>query len=584
MPVSYLDVGGIKSLEPYMAAFAQALGQRLSPSGREATSYYKDPKKWVDTAKKGWKKRTPPSVKKEYGNIIFNPRDPEQFYYETDVTIPDWGRAVSIDPASRAMPPMNWEAMTNLPGPPPRTPIGQPPARLDAGTSGNSVLDLMNIERTMNDGQHYPAILHKGEEVINPMASEVFRPVLQQMNQAVPSGSQAPPPIMDVGGRIEEQRLLQQRGSPWPPMGGPPVPPQTTAGRPPIVPMPTDPAQLRLLQGAGLTAPAQPVPTTPGGQAEEARRTGYAPLGRERYTQPEKLDPKKKKKIDEAVEIIATVMEDVQKEEAEKAKKGEGEGAPLGPPPPSPRPPPATFRPSWRRSGQPMNIDWEYIQSLPTVQAQAILQQYVDTQQTARPSPQQSRAGVGPVDQRMALMQGLMGQYKGGAGMPGVKGEAAYSAEKGRMAGGAQGIIQTDINYKKALTFQAQLQRAVDQAADPAEAAKLKDLQLKQQQAVVKIAGDRAKLLGKSAVKAYHREYVILQVMMNPTIDPAIVMRGLDDLKSEGWWTKSVKERQDETLSLEEVTDIISDFFTPADPGEEGKKTTFESHKKTMGG
>jgi len=604
MAVSYLDVGGIKSLEPYMAAFANALGQRLSPSGKLDTAYYKDPEKWVDTAKQGWMKGTPKSIIKQFGGIIFNPKNPQEFYFEHDVSLPDWAKVAEIDPATRTMPPMNWEAEAELPAPPsypmqnptdigalmrrpplpgppqqaPRLLVGMPYARLDAGTSGSPIFDLMNREQAMADGQHYPAILHKDEEVINPMASEVFRPILQQMNQAVPADSQAVPPIMDVGGRIEEQRLLQQRGSPWAPSQPPGVPPQTTAGRPPIVPMPIDPAQLRLLQDAGLSAPAQPVPTTSAGQAEEAVSTGYAPLGRERYVEPT-LDPKKVKKITEAAEIIGEVLEDLQKEEAKGDKAAPKKRKETGKPKPAKTVP---FQPGFRRAGQPMGIDWAYIQSLPTMQAQAILQQYADVGQLPRLSTQQLRAGVSPGMQRQQIMQGLMGTYKGGAEMPGVKGEAAYSAEKGKMAGGAQGIIQTDINYKKALTLQANLQRAVTQAADPMEAAKLRDLQIKQQQATVKIAGERAKLLGKSAVKAYHREYVILQVMMNPTIDPAIVMRGLDELKPEGWWTKSIKERQDETLSLEEVTDIISDFFTPTE--EEGKKTTFESHKQSMGG
>jgi len=570
---------------------ANALGQRLSPTGKFEAEYWEQPHLWVDVTKQGWKKRAKKSVKERYGEIEFNPLNPNQYRFPSMPSQPGWwqkdkgGKAIFVP--------------EDLPVPPP---LNMPPTgseqsylpRLDTGTSGNSILNLMNIERAMNDGQHYPAILHKDEEVINPMASEVFRPVLQQMNQAVPGNNPTAPPVMDDGtppSILEARRqaaarkkLESRRGSPWAPSQPPGVLPQTTAGRPPIVPAPTDPVQLQLLQDYGLSAPARPVPTTSADQAREAVSTGYTPLGRERYVEPT-LDPKKKKKVEaainDALDIIAKVAEEDIKEKTKAVEKGK-EKAPAPPSPPKAEPVP--FRPGWNMAGQPMNIDWEYIQSLPTGQAQAILQQYADMQQLPMQSLGAHRAGLGtsPTMRRQQIMQGLMGTYKGGAEMPGIKGEAAYSAEKGKMAGGAQGIIQTDINYKKALTMQAQLQRAVTQAADPMEAAKLRDLQIKQQQATVKIAGERAKLLGKSAVKAYHREYVILQVMMNPTIDPAIVMRGLDELKPEGWWTKSIKERQDETLSLEEVTDIISDFFTPTE--EEGKKTTFESHKQSMGG
>ena len=600
MAVSYLDVGGIKSMAPYMAAFANALGQRLSPSGREATSYYRDPKKWVDTAKQGWKKKTPPSVKKEYGNIIFKPGDSETFYFENDKTIPDWGRAVEIDPATRAMPSMNWEAMADLPSPgpssypmqnptdigalmrrPPAQAVGMPYVQLDAGTPGNSIFDLMNAEQALNDGEHYPAILKQGEEVINPEASEVFRPLLQQINQAVPGTNPTAPPVMDMGTEIEEQRRqqLSQRGrSPRPPMRPPVnVPPQTTAGRPPIVPMPTDPRMLQLLQNYGLTAPAQPVPTTPIGQAEEARKTGYAPLRRERYTPPRKLDKKKMNTIEKAAEIISDELMSAREHEAKVQKqtaKGVKKAAPIPPPPPPPpQAQPAPFKPGWNMTGQPMNIDWKYIQSLPTMQAQAVLQQYADMQQMPMQSLQAHRAGVGPGMQRQQLMQGLMGQYKGGAEMPGVKGEAAYSAEKGKRAGD---IISADIDYKKGLTFQANLRDAVVNEVDPEKAGKLRQLELANQQKMVDKAATRAKEMGGVANRDWQKEFVKLQVLMNPNIALDDIMRGLPKPATK-LFSSDPKERQKNTLTEQEVIEIIAEF------GAMGMEGSMMGQAKKMG-
>ncbi len=565
---SYLDVGGFKSITPYMAAFASALGQRLSPSGKLAAADIKNPINWVDIKLQGWKKDTPKSIIKQYGEVYFNPNDPEDFKFEKQESIPGQGSTEGtywspiVPPSGPIAPSMGgWEAQVDLPGPPQRHPM-----QLDAGSSGNSILDLMNTERAMQDGQHYPAILHKDEEVINPMASEVFRPILQQMNQAVPSNSQAVPPVMDVGGRIEEQRLLQQRGSPWPPMPAPPSPtdPQYQLGRGRAMPMINKggPQPNKLTAWEQLLGQGRAAPTIRG-------------------TEPKKLDPKKKKVLEEAAEIISVEMMEAQKEQQGKtAPPGTPSGTPPGGRQP-PGPPPRAFRPGWNMEGRPMNIDWEYIQSLPTGQAQAILQQYADSQEMPTRSLQQVRAGVDPSQQRQQLMQGLMGQYRGGAEMPGVKGEAVYSTAKGDSA---QSIIDADVNYKNALTLSEKLRRAVVNAADPQEASKLRQLEIKNQQDLVKLAQIRAKQEGMH--RDYQKEYVKLQVMMDPSITVDDIMRGLPEPAMKFFrdedGNKVPKARQEKTLTREEVIDIITEFSEIKKEGDEG--TDYDSQRKAMGG
>ena len=220
-----------------------------------------------------------------------------------------------------------------------------------------------------------------------------------------------------------------------------------------------------------------------------------------------------------------------------------------------------------------MNIDWEYIQSLPTMQAQAVLQQYADMQQMPMQSLQAHRAGVGPGMQRQQLMQGLMGQYKGGTEMPEVKGEAAYSAEKGKRA---RDIISADIDYKKGLTFQANLRDAVVNEVDPEKAGKLRQLELANQQKMVDKAATRAKEMGGVANRDWQKEFVKLQVLMNPNIALDDIMRGLPKPATK-LFSSDPKERQKNTLTEQEVIEIIAEF------GAMGMEGSMMGQAKKMG-